>query len=122
MGRILHFGEEELILKLTGMPAYLSLTRKIIMPYQIIKNVYVDDFQAYVIMLRMSGTSIPPLDIYEGSFKYGNEWYFLSYERVQPLIFIELEGHKKFRYVIFQMEKPTAVAAEIRRRVTNFAV
>ncbi|KAA9021767.1 hypothetical protein [Niallia endozanthoxylica] len=122
MGRILHFGEEELTLKLTGIPSYLSLTRKVIMPYRIIKNVYVDYFQAHVIMLRMPGTSIPPLDMYEGSFEYGNEWYFLSYERVQPLIFIELEGHKKFRYVIFQMEKPTSVAAEIRRRVTNFAV
>lgn len=117
MARVLHFGEEELTLKLTGLTAILALKRKIIMPYRMIKNVYVDQFQAQQMMLRMPGTSIPPLNIYEGSFKYGNEWYFLSYERVQPLILIEMIGHKKYRYVIFQMDKPTSTAAEIRRQL-----
>ncbi|WP_338447837.1 hypothetical protein R4Z09_16475 [Niallia oryzisoli] len=117
MARVLHFGEEELTLKLTGLTAILALKRKIIMPYRMIKNVYVDQFQAQQMMLRMPGTSIPPLNIYEGSFKYGNEWYFLSYERVQPLILIEMLGHKKYRYVIFQMDKPTSTAAEIRRQL-----
>ncbi|WP_394231728.1 hypothetical protein [Niallia oryzisoli] len=120
MARVLHFGDEELILKLTGFISYFALERKIIMPYRMIKNVYVDYFQAHQMMLRMPGTSIPTLNIYEGSFKYANDWYFLSYERVQPLIFIELDGHKKYRYVIFQMENPTATAAEIRRHLLKY--
>ncbi|WP_071394570.1 hypothetical protein [Bacillus tuaregi] len=120
MARVLHFSDEELILKLNGFIACLALKRKIIMPYRMIRNVYVDQFQAHQMMLRMPGTSIPPLNIYEGSFKYGNEWYFLSYEKIQPLILIELQGHEKYRYVIFQMEKPTAMAAEIRRHLIKY--
>lgn len=117
MGRGIHFDNEELILILTGLTSYLALKRKIKMPFHTIENVLVDYFQAPQWMLRMPGTSISLLNIYEGSFKYANEWYFLSYERTQPLIMIELNGHEKYKYVIFQIDDPTNVAAEIRRRL-----
>lgn len=119
MGREIHFGEEELTLKLTGLTGYFALKRKIIMPYSMIKNVKVDYFQAPQWMLRMPGTSIAPLNIYEGSYKYGNEWYFLSYERREPLIIIGLEGHVKYKYVIFQIDQATNLAAEVRRRINE---
>lgn len=120
MGRKIHFGEKELTLKLTGLTAYFTLKRKINMPYQMIKSVLVDYFQAPQWMLRMPGTSFSPLNIYEESFKYANEWYFLSYEGRQPFIIIELEGHRKYKYVIFQIDNPTNVALEIRRQINNF--
>ena len=47
------------------------------MPYNTIKSVYVDYFDAPQWMLRMPGTSISSLNIFEGSFKYADEWYFL---------------------------------------------
>ncbi|PWW28286.1 hypothetical protein DFO73_106102 [Cytobacillus oceanisediminis] len=119
MGREIHFGEVELTLKLTGLTAYFALKRKIIMPYSMIKNVTVDYFQAPQWMLRMPGTSIAPLNIYEGSYKYGNEWYFLSYERREPLMIIGLEGHVKYNYVIFQIDLATKLAAEVRRRINE---
>lgn len=119
MGKEIHFGEEELTLKLTGLTAYFALKRKIIMPYSMIKNVTVDYFQAPQWMLRMPGTSIAPLNIYEGSYKYGNEWYFLSYERREPLMIIGLEGHVKYNYVIFQIHQATKLAAEVRRRINE---
>jgi hypothetical protein len=119
LGREIHFGEEELTLKLTGLTAYFALKRKIIMPYSMIKNVTVDYFQAPQWMLRMPGTSIAPLNIYEGSYKYGNEWYFLSYERREPLMIIGLEGHVKYNYVIFQIYQATKLAAEVRRRINE---
>lgn len=119
LGREIHFGEEELILILKGLTAYFALKRKIKMSYSMIRNVLVDYFQAPQWMLRMPGTSISPLNIYEGSFKYANEWYFLSYEGIQPLIIIELDGHEKYKYVIFQIDNPTDVAAQIRRHLNS---
>jgi hypothetical protein len=91
-------------LKLNGVTCFFALKRKVTVPYQTIKSVYVDDFAAPQWMLRMPGTSISPLNIYEGSFKYANEWYFLSYERRDPLVIMELKGHEKYHYVVFQIE------------------
>ncbi|MED4452154.1 hypothetical protein [Metabacillus fastidiosus] len=119
MGREIHFGEEELILILKGLTVCFALKRKITMPYSMIRNVSVDYFQAPQWMLRMPGTSISPLNIYEGSFKYANEWYFLSYEGIQPVIIIELDGHEKYKYVIFQIDNPTDIAAKIRRHLNS---
>ncbi|MCY8516202.1 hypothetical protein [Bacillus atrophaeus] len=120
MGRKVHFGEQEVTLFLTGLHPFLALKHKISMPYSNIKSVNVDYFDAPKWMLRMPGTSISPLHIYEGSYKYADEWYFLSYERREPLVIIELDGHKKYRYVIFAIDDPTATAAEMRRRMREY--
>jgi len=120
LGRQVTFHKESFTLTLTGLTAYFAFKKKIIMPYELIENVWVDEFQAPQWMVRMPGTSISPLHIYEGSYKYGNEWFFLSFEGRQPLLMIELKGHKKYRYVIFQIDNPTYVAAELRRRIYQY--
>ena len=84
-----------------------------------IENVLVEDFQAPFWMLQMPGVAMAPLNIYEGSFKFGNEWYFLSYEGFGPLVKIELNGHKKYRYLIFRIDHPTKVAADSEEEKTN---
>jgi hypothetical protein len=119
MGRTVHFDETEMVLLLSEWLSFLSFETKIVMPYKIIKNVTVDDFVPPRWMLRMPGTAIPFLHIYQGSFKYANEWYFLSYEKKESLVRIELEGHRKFKYVIFQIDNPTQIAAEIRKRIRD---
>ena len=117
VGREIIFAKDELTLKLTGLVGFFALKQNVKLPYRLIKSVYVDYFDAPQWMIRMPGTSLSPLNIYEGSFKYGNEWYFLSYEHRVPLVIIELEGHKKYKYVIVEMNDPTDTAAEIRRRI-----
>jgi hypothetical protein len=119
MGRTVQFGAAEFTLHLTGATALFALKRKLTIPYQMIKRVYVDYFDAPKWMLRMPGTSISPLAIYEGSFKYADEWYFLSYEKREPLVNIELEGHDKYKYVIFQMDNPQQVVSELRKRLRD---
>lgn len=116
-GRQVIFGVQELILNLTGLTGFFALKRRVIMPYRMIKSVLVDYFDAPKWMMRMPGTSISPLNIYEGSYKYRDEWYFLSYGGRVPLVIIELEGHKKYKYVIFQINNPTNIASEIRVRL-----
>lgn len=119
LGREVQFPESGVTLKLSGFLSFCALKSKVIMPYHMIKDVYVDVFEAPKWMIRMPGTSISPLNIYEGSFLYAGEWYFLSYERKEPVVIIELEGHKKYRYVVFAIDDPTQTAAEIRRKLAS---
>ena len=120
MGRQIRFDDQSLTLKLTGVTGFFALKRKLDIPYSTIKHVLVDTFEAPRWMLRAPGTSIPALHIYEGSFKYADEWYFLSYGKKVPLLSIELQGHEKYRYVIVEMDDPTSVASEIRRRLREW--
>lgn len=116
MGRQIHFDDSGVILKLTGFTSVFALKGSLKIPYDTIKSVLVDSFDPPKWMLRMPGTSIPFLNVYQGSFKYANEWYFLSYGKKVPLVIIELEGHEKYRYVIFEMDDPTGAASEIRKK------
>ncbi|MDM5189099.1 hypothetical protein QUF99_17835 [Bacillus sp. DX4.1] len=117
MGREVHFDDEGVILKLNGVTGLFALKLKLNIPYNTIKSVYVDNFDAPQWMLRMPGTSISALNIFEGSFKYVDEWYFLSYEKRVPLVIIELEEHKKYKYVIFETDDPSSVASDIRKHI-----
>ncbi|MFZ7944469.1 MULTISPECIES: hypothetical protein [Bacillaceae] len=117
MGRKVHFNKDEFVLKLTGVLSVFALKWQLKIPYKAIKRVYIDEFEPPMWMLRMPGTSIAPLNIYEGSFKFGNEWYFLSSEHQVPLIHLELEGYGKYKYVIFEIENPRAVMIELRKKL-----
>ncbi|QRG70161.1 hypothetical protein [Brevibacillus choshinensis] len=117
MGRTVQFGETEFVLSLKGLTSFFALKREVAIPYKAVQRVFVADFDAPKWMLRMPGTSISPLNVYEGSFKYADEWYFLSYESRENLVMLELEGHKKYHHVIFQIDNPTQVASEIRKRI-----
>lgn len=117
MGREIQFDDESVTLKLKGATGFFALKFKLKIPYNTIKSVYVDYFDAPQWMLRMPGTSISALNIFEGSFKYADEWYFLSYENRVPMLIIELEEHEKYKYVIFEIDDPTDVASHIRKRI-----
>lgn len=119
MGREVHFKEEEFVLKLTGLLSIFALKWQLKIPYKAIKSVYIDDFDPPMWMLRMPGTAIAPLNIYEGSFKFGNEWYFLSFEHKVPLVHFELENFGKYKYVIFEIENPRAVMIELRKKLRH---
>lgn len=117
MGREVRFNKEDFNLKLTGVLSLFALKWQLKIPYKAIKSIFIDEFEPPMWMLRMPGTSIAPLNIFEGSFKFGDEWYFLSYEHKVPLIHLELEGYGKYQYVIFEIENPRAVLIELRKRI-----
>lgn len=117
MGREVHFKKEEFVLRLTGVLSVFALRWQLKIPYKAIKSVYIDEFEPPMWMLRMPGASIAPLHIFEGSFKFGDEWYFLSCEHQVPLIHLEVEGFGKYKYVIFEMENPRAVMIELRKKL-----
>jgi hypothetical protein len=68
-------------------------------------------------MLRMPGTAIAPLNIFEGSFKFADEWYFLSYEHKGTLVNLELDGSGKYKYIIFEVQNPREVLIELRKKL-----
>ncbi|WP_066064478.1 hypothetical protein [Neobacillus soli] len=117
MGREVHFNKEEFVLRLTGVLPIFALKGEVKIPYQAIKSIYIDEFDPPMWMLRMPGTAIAPLNIFEGSFKFGDEWYFLSYEHKVPLLHLELEGMWKYKFVIFEIENPRAVMIELRKKL-----
>ncbi|MBY7130264.1 hypothetical protein ILS68_22030 [Bacillus sp. 8YEL33] len=119
MGREVLFDNQSVILKLSGVTGFFALKLKLEIPYNTIKNVYLNHFDAPQWMPRMPGTSISGLNIFEGSFKYADEWYFLSYENRVPLVMIELEGHEKYKYVYFEINDPTKVASDIRKHIRD---
>ncbi|WP_425457450.1 hypothetical protein [Bacillus marasmi] len=117
LARELHFTDHELVLKLSGTVSLLALKRELRIPYQCIKRVYVEHYKPPLWMLRIPGTSVAFLNIYEGTFYYEKEWYFFSFEHYVPLIHLELSGHKKYKYVIFELEKTREALIEIRSKL-----
>ena len=121
MGRKVDFTDGKFILTMTGINALFSFKRKISIPYKMIENVLVEDFQdSFFWMLQIPGVAMAPLNIYEGSFKFDNEWYFLSYEGFGPLVKIELNGHKKYRYLIFRIDFDPTKRAEKTNATNDF--
>jgi hypothetical protein len=119
MARKVHFTEKEFVLKLTGVLSVFALKRELKIPYKAIKNVYIDEFDPPMWMLRMPGTAIAPLNIFEGSFKFADQWYFLSYEHKVPLVNLELDGYGKYKFIIFEVENPREVLIELRKRIRD---
>ena len=72
------------------------------MPYNTIKSVYVDYFDAPQWMLRMPGTSISSLNILKEVLNMLTNGTF-SYENRVPLVMIELEGHEKYKYIFLRL-------------------
>lgn len=116
MGREVHYTDTDFILRLTGVTGLFALKGELKIPYRNIKSVFIDEFEAPMWMLRMPGTAVAPLNIFEGSFKFADDWYFLSYEHSVPLVHLELTG-EKYRYIIFEFERPREVLIEIRKKL-----
>ncbi|AZB43426.1 hypothetical protein CEF21_14545 [Bacillus sp. FJAT-42376] len=117
MGRRIELERDKAVVRLTGLTGFFALKMKLGIPYETISQVYVDQFDAPRWMLRMPGTSISFLHIYEGSYKYRNEWYFLSFSGRGPVLLMELKGHPKYRLIVLQIEHPTKTAADIRTQL-----
>lgn len=116
LGRDIQFHEKELTLRLSGLTGLFTLKSSINIPYDTIQKAVVDYFEPPKFFVRM-GVIIPPLNIYQGSFKRSDKWYFLSFERREQLVIIELGGHEKYDYVVFQSDQPSKVVSDINSHV-----
>jgi len=117
LGRKVRFTDNAFILELTGMTRFFALKKRMVIPYHMIERAIVDYFQAPFWLVKLPGTAIPWLNIYEGTFFYKGYWYFLSYERKVPLVILELKGHPRYNFVIFETADPTTTVAELNKRL-----
>lgn len=104
MARKIELNETEIVIHFTGLTSAAALQRKLIIPYQSITKVTIEDYQPSWLAFRI-GTAIPGFDIYEGKFYKSGEWHFLSYENRDKVITIDLEGHD-YKKVVFEVENP----------------
>lgn len=117
MGRTIQFGTSECTLMLSGWHAVIAFESRISLAYRAIKHVQVGSFTPQPGTLRMPGTEIPFSSTYAGRFLYGNDWYFLSFERTDSLLLLDLEGHAKYKKIIVQLDSPTETAIALQQHL-----
>ncbi|WP_083955645.1 hypothetical protein [Brevibacillus parabrevis] len=117
MSRTIQFGPSECTLELSGWRAVIAFENRITLPYRFIKHVQVGSFTPEPGTLRMPGTEIPFSSTYAGRFLYGNNWYFLSFERTNHLLLLDLEGHAKYRKIVVQVENPAEIAVTLQQHL-----
>ncbi|MCI4323115.1 MAG: hypothetical protein L3K03_03695 [Thermoplasmata archaeon] len=119
MPRSIEFGDHELVLRFTGLLAFETLTATFRIPYDAIRSVTTEPFQAPFGTLRIFGTSIPFTDIREGRFIHGSEWYFLSFEHRDKTVTLELANFHHgahpdpYRFVVIGSDDPAGLQAAI---------
>lgn len=114
----IEFLEKEAVIHLVGTTDFLSLKREIRLPYEDIKLVYMDAIEPPLTMLRIPGTS-EPFHVYEGSFLYQNEWYFLSLRggRGRSLLCIDTNGKEKYHHILLDIEEQEHLLSEFNKRI-----
>ncbi|HET7580515.1 MAG TPA: hypothetical protein VFK33_14645 [Bacillales bacterium] len=103
MGRKVFLNDNDFVLKMTGITWLFAFRRTVTIPYKVMSDVTVETFKTPPGMIRTLGTSVPP-SFQQGNYLYNGELYFLSHEHHVPLLHIEINGHKPYRHVIFELD------------------
>lgn len=120
MPRTVEFEEKELVVRLTGLVHYESITTELRIPYTAIAGVSTAPFQPPVGTTRDYGTDVPFTDIHEGRYSHGGEWYFLSLEDRRKAVTLRLENYRQgdtpepLRVVVLGSHDPEGLAMAIR--------
>jgi hypothetical protein len=115
MSRTLEWGDDALVLHLTGLTSAAALKRTVEIPYRAINKVTVQNFDAPLLAFRIGTSSA---DIREGRFLLGSGWCFISYENHRDVVVLELTGHE-FAQVIFQIDDPEEVSRLLLDRMSG---
>jgi hypothetical protein len=119
MPRTVEFGDRELVLRLTGLVHYESLTEELRIPYRCIASVTTEPFVPPPGSIKMFGTHVPFTDLREGRYSYQGEWYFLSVEDRRRAVTLWLEGYshgdgsEPLRAVVIGTDDPASLRAAI---------
>ncbi|MFC3885947.1 hypothetical protein ACFOU2_21710 [Bacillus songklensis] len=114
MSRSITFEENELIIRFSGLTAFAGLKQELKIPYSSIKNVQAGNFKLHWNALRLFGTSIPR-GYKGGRFLYKGQKYFLSYNDVNQVVVLDLEGYD-YDKVVVQVGSPKQIKSAILKR------
>jgi hypothetical protein len=119
MPREVEFGEKALVVRLSGLVHYESLTAELRIPYSSIVSVSVEPFVPPPGSIRWFGTHVPFTDIREGRYSFDGEWYFFSVEDRRRAVTLWLEGYnhgdaaEPLRAVVLGAPDPARLREEI---------
>ena len=120
MPRVVEFEEQELVVRLSGLVHYESLTTELRIPYASITAVTTEPFVSPPGTQRIFGTDVPFTDIHEGRYAHQGEWYFLSLEDRKRAVTLRIENYshdgdrEPLRVVVLGARDPDGLAQAIR--------
>ncbi len=120
MARTIEFEEQDLVVHLTGLVHYESLTTELRIPYASIVGVSTAPFVPPKGTTRYFGTDVPFTDIHEGRYAHAGDWYFLSVEDRRKAVTLTLENfshgdrREPLKVVVLGTHDPEGLAAGIR--------
>lgn len=114
MSRSIVFEEKEVTIRFSGLTALAGLKHELKIPYTAIKNVQAGNFKLHWNALRLFGTSIPK-GYKAGRFLYKGQKYFLSYNDVNQVVVLDLEGYE-YDKVVVQVGSPKQIKSAILKR------
>ncbi|WP_047152500.1 PH domain-containing protein [Aneurinibacillus tyrosinisolvens] len=119
MSRHVIFGNDELVIRFSGLTALAGLKHELKIPYSSIKNVQAGNFKLHWNALRLFGTSIPN-GYKAGRFIYKGQKYFLSYNDASQVVVLDLEGYD-YDKVVVQIGTPKQIKQAILKRCPQLA-
>ena len=112
MARTVDVTPDEVVIRLTGWTAAAALRRTLRIPRAAIRRVSTGPWSADG--LRIAGTGIPFSDYRQGRFRHRGRWQFLSFERRDRVVALELDrAAVGDDVVVVGVDDPDAVAAQL---------
>jgi hypothetical protein len=103
---------DEVVVRLTGWTAAAALRRTLRIPRSAIRGVSTAAWHEDG--LRIAGTGIPFTDYRQGRFRRRGRWQFLSFERRDRVVALELDrAAVGYDVVVVGVDDPEAVAAQL---------
>jgi len=112
MARIIDIAGDELRVRLTGLTAVAALKRELRVPLAAIRSASTGAPRK--LGMRVAGTDIPFTDIRAGRFRSRGRWSFLSFERGDRAVTLELEGQRYDR-VVLGVDDPDELRRQLQR-------
>lgn len=134
MARSIELLEDRLVVRLSGITRLAAVTGDFEIPCSAIRSVSAEPFEiSFWKMWKMAGANFPFPEIFEGHFRHGGEWYFLSFEDRNKTVTLGLEAFKMpfapwpgtrgtfgieptYRTVVIGVDHPQATASAIAAR------
>ena len=123
--RTVEFGPNELVLRLTGLVHYESLTEELRIPYRCIESVSAEPFVPPPGSAKMFGTHVPFTDIREGRYAFEGEWFFLSVEDRRQAVTLWLKDYnhgdraEPLRAVVIGTPDPEGLRQAIKKNLPS---
>jgi hypothetical protein len=116
MARRIDFEDDALVIRFTGLGAFVRQARTVRAPYASINSVTVGLGDPPGVLALKAGWSAPPFGTTQrGRFREHGRWSFLDVDDRERAVVLDLDG-ERFKRVALTVDDPEAMAAKVRER------